>query len=114
MIVYFSPDCPHCQHLMAEMKENMAPFKNIQVVMITFTRTQYPYMNMMRNFVRDYSLTKYKNITMGTEYPNYMVQKYYHVATTPFIAVYDRKGKMVQSFDKPPKVDALIAAVKKV
>jgi len=113
MIIYFGPDCPHCQHLMSEMKENMASFRDIQIVMITFTHTEYPYLNMIKNFSRDYALPKYKNITMGTEYPGLKVLNYYHVTTTPFIAVYDRKGKMVKYFDKPPKVDELIATVKK-
>ena len=114
MFIYFGPDCPHCQHLMSEMEKNMEPFKDIQIVMITFTRTEYPYLNMIKNFSRDYALPKYKNITMGTEYPGNKVLNYYHVSTTPFIAVYDAKGKMVKYFDKPPKVEDLIATVKKI
>jgi len=113
MIIYYGPDCPHCQHLMSEMKENMEPFKDIQIVMIAFTRTEYPYLNMIKNFSRDYNLPKYKNITMGTEYPDYKVQRYYHILTTPFIAVYDHTGKMIKYYDKPPKIEDLIAAVKK-
>ena len=113
MFIYFGPDCPHCQHLMSEMEKNMEPFKDIQIVMITFTRTEYPYLNMIRNFSRDYALPKYKNITMGTESPGDEVLKYYHVSTTPFIAIYNNKGKMIKYFDKPPKVEDLITAVKK-
>ncbi len=114
LIIYFSPDCPHCQHLMTEMKEHMDPFKNMQIVMITFTRTEYPYLKLLKEFSRNYELPKYKNITMGTEYPTYNIQKYYQVTTTPFIAVYDRSGKMVKSFDKPPKINDLITAIKKI
>ncbi len=114
MIIYFMPDCPHCQHLMTELRKDMAPFRDFQIVMVTGARTEYPFMKMIRTFSHDYELPKYKNITMGTEYPNYTVLKYYNVQTTPFIAIYDRKGKMVQYFYNPPKIEDLVAAVKKV
>jgi len=114
MIIYFAPDCPHCQHLMSEMKPEMNVFKDIQIVMICGTRTEYPYLKMLKNFNRDFDLLKYKNITMGTEYPKYNVVKYYQLDTTPFIAFYDRTGKMTKYFNKPAKIEDVIAAAKKV
>jgi len=114
MFIYFAPDCPHCQHLMGELKENMEPFKNIQIVMICNTTTTYPYFNLLKTFSHDYDLPKYKNITMGSEFPTGALIRYFHVSTTPFVAIYDRNGKMIRYFDKPPKVEDVIAAVKKV
>jgi thioredoxin-related protein len=111
MIIYFSPDCSHCQRLMYEMQPEMSKFKDIQIVMITFTQTSL--LKMLREFYKDYSFAKYPNIMMGTEYPNYVVQRYYQVANTPFIAVYDHKGKLVQAFPKAPTMAELEAAVKK-
>ena len=119
MIIYFGVDCPHCQRLTMEMKQKMNVFKNIQIVMVTFSKTEYPWMGMIKNFNRDYELAKYKNIVMGTEYPDYLqygfypVQRYYKVETTPYIAIYDRKGKLTKAFSKEPKIDELVAAVKK-
>jgi|GEM_PF-381555 len=120
MLIYFGTDCPHCQKLTMEMTQQMNVFKNIQIVMVTFTRTNYPWMGMIKNFNRDYNLPKYKNIVMGTEYPEYLaygfypVQKYYAVQTTPYIAIYNRKGKLSKAFTKEPKIEDLAAAVKKV
>jgi thioredoxin-related protein len=111
MIIYFSPDCSHCQHLMYEMKPEMKSFKDIQIVMITFIPTNM--LKMLKEFYVDFNLAAYPNISMGTEYPNYIIQRYYQVATTPYIAIYDHKGKLVQAFAKAPKMDELIAAVKK-
>lgn len=119
MLIYFGTDCPHCQKLTMEMKEKMNVFKNIQIVMITFSKTEYPWMGMIKNFNRDYELSKYKNIVMGTEYPEFLalgfypVQKYYGVQTTPYIAIYDRKGKLSKAFSKEPKIEDLVVAVKK-
>ncbi len=111
MIIYFSPDCSHCQHLVYEMKPKMKQFRNTQIVMVTFT--EFTMLKMIKNFTRDFDLAKYPNITVGTEGHTYLVQRYYQVTTTPYIAVYDHKGKLVKAFDKAPTIDELIATVKK-
>ncbi len=114
MIIYFSPDCSHCQHLMHEMKPYMKQFKNIQVVMITFTRIEFPYLRLLKDFSRDFELGKYPNFTVGTEYPTYKTQQYYHVSTTPYIALYDKNGKPAHYYEKAPKIEELVAEVKKL
>jgi thioredoxin-related protein len=111
MIIYFSPDCSHCQHLVYEMKPQMKQFSNIQIVMITFTDPSM--LVMIKNFNRDFDLAKYPNITVGTEGRTYVVQRYYQVATTPYIAIYDHTGKLVKAYDKVPAMSELIASVKK-
>ncbi|OCX51242.1 hypothetical protein BEL04_18830 [Mucilaginibacter sp. PPCGB 2223] len=116
MIVYFSPDCTHCQHFTEELKSRMdaekkkgtSIFRNTQIVMITFTAV----LNM-KLFYIDYELAKYPNIIMGTEGTTYTVLRYYSVKTTPYIAVYGKNGKLVQGFEKIPKLDDLEATIKK-
>ncbi|GAB2699531.1 hypothetical protein GCM10027037_25150 [Mucilaginibacter koreensis] len=108
MLVYFSPDCGHCQRLMYEMKPKMKQFGNTQIVLITFT--QY---RSIKDFYKAYGLSAFPNITVGTEGYTYNVQRYYEIKTTPFVAIYDRNGKLVKIFDKQPNVDDLIATAKK-
>ena len=111
VIIYFAPDCGHCQHLMYEMKPKMKEFGDAQIVMITFT--DFTMLPAIKTFYNDFGLSKYPNITVGTEGHTYIVQRYYEVETTPYIAVYNRKGKLVKAFAKAPSVDELIATVKK-
>jgi len=111
MIIYFGPDCSHCQHMMYEMEPKMKSFAKTQIVMVTFT--DFDRLPMIRNFYRDFGLAKFPNITVGTEGHTYVVQRYYQVQTTPYIAVYDRKGNLVKAYDKAPTMDELIATVKK-
>jgi thioredoxin-related protein len=111
MIIYFSPDCSHCQHLMYEMKPKMKQFGNTQIVMVTFMEPSM--LIAVKNFYRDFDLAKYPNVTVGTEGHTYVVQRYYQVKTTPYIAIYNRNGKLVKAFDKVPSMDQLIATVKK-
>jgi len=111
MLIYFSPDCSHCQHMMYEMKPVMKDLRNIQVVMITWS-LNYD-LRGIRNFYRDFGLSAYPNFMVGTEGYTYVVQRYYAVRTTPYIAIYDRKGNLVKAFDKVPKMEELVEAVKK-
>ncbi|MFD0795265.1 TlpA family protein disulfide reductase [Mucilaginibacter litoreus] len=108
MLIYFAPDCPHCQKLIRDLKPSMNKLKNIQVVMITFTDIR-----MVKTFENDYGLKPYKNFTLGTEGYTYKVQRYYQLKHTPYIAIYDHSGKLVEAFDKEPSVDDILGAVKK-
>ena len=110
MVIYFSPDCSHCQHLMYEMKPKMQAFKNVQIVMITFVQQ----IKAIQVFYRDFDLKKYPNITVGTEGYTYLVQKFYKVRTTPYIALYDKKGKLTKVFDNAPVVNDVVSAVNKL
>jgi thiol-disulfide isomerase/thioredoxin len=110
MIIYFAPDCSHCQHLMFELKPKMKDLKNVQVVMVTFVKQ----IKAIQTFYRDFDLKKYPNFTVGTEGYTYLVQQFYHVATTPYIALYDKNHKLAKTFDKAPKVEELVDEVKKL
>lgn len=110
MIIYFSPDCSHCQHLMYELKPKMNDLKNVQVVMITFTSQ----MKAIQVFQRDFDLKKYPNFTVGTEGDSFVVQQYFDVHSTPYIALYDKNRKLVKAWEKAPPVDELADEAKKL
>jgi hypothetical protein len=94
-----------------EMKSKMKEIGDTQIVMITWSQNYN--IAAIKKFYRDYGLKKYPNITMGTEGYSYTVLSYFEVKTTPYIAIYNPKGKLVKSFSKEPTADEVIAAVKK-
>jgi hypothetical protein len=110
MLIYFGTDCPHCQHLMLEMKPRMKEFGDTQIVMITWS-ANYD-IRAIKAFYRDYGLKLYPNIVMGTEGYTNLVIKYFNIITTPYIAIYDSSGKLVKTISKAPDIDDLVKAVK--
>lgn len=108
MIIYFSPDCGHCQQLMYEIKGQMKDFKNIQVVMIS--PVDY---KLIKGFYRDFGVSAYPNFTVGTEGRTYEVLQYYNVKMTPYIAIYNHQHKLLKAYEKAPKLKELAAMVKK-
>src|ERR1700710_2655428 len=65
VIIYFSPDCGHCQHMMKEMKPKMKEFGDAQIVMITFMDPSM--LIAVKTFYQDFGLKKYPNFIVGTE-----------------------------------------------
>jgi thiol-disulfide isomerase/thioredoxin len=117
MVIYFAPDCPHCQKLTYEFQDEFKKeakahkntLRNIEIVMATYTE-----LKAIQVFYRDFGLVKYPNITLGTEGRTYTLLTYYHVGTTPYIAIYSKAGKLVKTFDKPAKIEDVMAELKKV
>jgi thioredoxin-related protein len=110
IVIYFSTDCSHCQRMMYELKPKLNQFNNIQVVMITWSK-DYD-IRGIREFRRDYDLKKHANFILGSEGYTMLVQHYYDVKTTPYIAMYNSAHKWVKSFDKVPSTEDILAGAK--
>ncbi|TLV03173.1 TlpA family protein disulfide reductase [Dyadobacter luticola] len=94
VLIYFSPDCEHCQAFTKDLVKNYSVVANKQVVMVTFQA-----MDMLKPFVTQYGLNTYSNFKVGTEGTSYVVQKYYQIRSFPYIAIYDKKGNLVKTFE---------------
>jgi thioredoxin-related protein len=88
VLIYFSPDCEHCQNFTKDLIKNYSVIANKQVVM-----------EMLKPFVKNYSLSNYSNIKVGTEGTSYIVQRYYGIRSFPYIAIYDKKGNLVKTYE---------------
>ncbi len=109
IIIYFAPDCEHCQVLMDTLFKKINQFKKAQIIMVTFKP-----LNEVVDFENHYSTHKYQNIISGTEVPVFFFRKYYQVENTPFTALYNAKGKLIVSYKKETPVDDLIKHLKQL
>lgn len=93
IIIYFSPDCGHCQH---EAKEMMNYMDSLQHTFILWT--SYRDMADIKGFAEEYGFFKHKNLKVGRD-PSYGIPSFYQVKYVPFVAVYDKKGDYIKSFE---------------
>jgi AhpC/TSA family. len=107
IIMYFSPDCDHCQHQWEDMKKAMDKLKKFQIVMIT----HQPF-EMMVDFYRKQGIANYSNVKMGRD-TRFVLPPFYRIQSLPFMALYDRNGKLVTTFHGNVKVDKLVRAFDK-
>jgi thioredoxin-related protein len=102
LIMVFSPDCEHCQHHAEEMINNREKFKNIQIVMASV----YP-ISKLKEFYIHYQLDKMDHLTIGQD-REFILGTFYKMKSMPFLAFYDKKGKLIDVFEGALPVDKIL------
>lgn len=95
LLIYFSPDCDHCEKLMTDFVKYAEAFKNASVVMITYLPVE-----RVAQFNKDYSISRFPNIVVGTEGMTFFVRNYYKLMEMPFAALHDKNGNLIKSFSR--------------
>ena len=103
VLIYFDPDCDHCQKLMTELFKKIKSFKKAEMVLITFKPV-----TEVAAFEKKYTTSKYANMRVGTEGTLFYLINYYKLVKMPFTALYDRKGNYNYSYRDETPVDDLI------
>jgi hypothetical protein len=107
VLIYFDPDCDHCQKLMTELFEKINSFTKAEMVLITFK----PVTEVV-TFEKKYRTSKYANMRVGTEGTLFYLKNYYKLVKMPFTALYDEKGNYIYSYRDETVVDDLINRLK--
>jgi thioredoxin-related protein len=95
MIVFFSPDCKHCQSLVKHLLKGMDSLENVQFYMITPVHS----MTDLRNFYEKYHLAEYKNIKLvGRDY-EFFFGTFYGIKVVPDLALYDEHKMLIKLFE---------------
>jgi thiol-disulfide isomerase/thioredoxin len=107
IIIYFSPECEHCETMMKEFFKNAAQFKEASVAMITYVAQ-----DRVARFEKDYPVKKYANMYAGTEGTTFFVRDYFNISELPLEALYTKTGRFVLSFSREIPVQALATKLK--
>ena len=109
VLIYFDPECDHCQKLMDELFKNIDNFKRAEIVMVTYK----PVIELTA-FEKKYNTQKYTNIKVGTEGTAFYLRKYYGLVIMPFTALYDKEGNLNYSYKSGTPVPDLVGRLKKL
>jgi len=106
LIILFNPDCDHCKHETVEIIQNIDQLKDVQIVMAT-TMT----LDAMRAFYERYDLRRFDNIHVGQD-TKYTLPSFYQNRLLPYLAIYDKNGSLLNTFEGSRKIDDLVNALK--
>jgi thiol-disulfide isomerase/thioredoxin len=106
IILFFSPDCEHCQKETKELLAYKEELKNIQILMVS--PSSYP---LIKQFYQEYGLSAMPNIKLGNDV-NYTLGSIYQLRTFPSMFIYDQSGKLAKAFVGNIGVPAILDAVK--
>ncbi len=93
VLIYFSPDCDHCDVMTKVMMKQPEKYKKASVVMVTYLPV-----NQVGKFVLKHGLAKLSNFYVGTEGTSFFLRNYYKLNKMPFLALYTKNGDLVKSY----------------
>jgi thiol-disulfide isomerase/thioredoxin len=104
MVMYFSPDCEHCKHQTEAILADFKKFRDIEIVMAT-----YQPFSEMKEFNEHYRIYEHPNILIGRD-EQFRLPPFYKIKNLPYLALYDRKGNLITTFEGTQKTEDLIRA----
>jgi thiol-disulfide isomerase/thioredoxin len=106
VVMFFSPDCDHCQNETKELLAYKKELKGIQVLMVSSASYKE-----IKDFYELFQLSSIPNIKVGQDV-NFKLGSIYKMRTYPSIFVYDNKGRLAKAFVGNIGVLAILDAVK--
>ena len=106
LIILFSPDCEHCKHETEEIIKNKEQLKKIQIVMATML----PF-DKMKQFYDKYELRNIENLVVGQDI-YFILPSFYQIKNFPYNAMYDKKGKLINTFEGVIPIEKIINTFK--
>jgi len=105
VLLYFSPDCEHCQKETEAILQNMASLKKAQFYFVTNDP-----LDRLRTFNGYYKLDRYPNITLGRD-EQFFLLRYFKGAYPPYLVLYDREKRQRAAYQGDTPVDTIISLV---
>lgn len=106
-IVVFNTTCHHCELEAEEFAKNIEQLKHIDFLWVSTSDSKEDILN----FASKYGFDKQNNFKFLHD-PNFALPIFYDIRTTPFIAVYDKKGKLKKIFRNAVKAEGLLTVLK--
>lgn len=103
MLIYFSPSCEHCKAFVEALLKQKAKWTNKQIVMIS-----YVHIREVQAFDRLYHLSEHPGIKIGSEGQSFIVQQYYQIQHFPFVALFNKQGRLIKMMRDPLTPEAMV------
>ncbi len=106
VIMFFSPDCDHCQQETKELLAHKKELKDIQILMASPASFE-----AVKTFYKEYKLSEMPNVRAGQDI-NYTLGRIFNLKTFPSIFVYDHTGKLAKAFIGNIGIPTILDALK--
>jgi len=109
ILICFSTDCDHCKNFTRQLLDNYKMIISKQVVMITWQS-----IGALTQFSRQFNLSAYHAIQIGTEGNSFTIPSYYNVTKLPFVALYKKGGALQQTFEGEQPFNIILRSINKL
>jgi thiol-disulfide isomerase/thioredoxin len=102
ILIFYFPDCDHCQREAADISKHLTAFKNYHVWFIAVV--SFP---EIQKFAIDYKLVGYNYVHFVRTEPKDITDNYGGIQT-PSLYIYSKEKKLVKAFNGETKVEEMI------
>ena len=106
VLVYFHPDCEHCQYEAQEIGQNAATFSNCQLVMITHDDS----LQRVKNFCENNHLWEVDNIEVLIDNAD-QFKTVFGKAVIPSVYIYGTDRKLKKQYLGETRIDLILAEI---
>lgn len=108
ILVFFSPDCEHCQHETADLLAKMDSFQEVRFYFVTDDP-----MERLKVFQQYYHLSRYRNVVLAQDH-RYSFFNLLKPTGTPCTFIYDRQKRLRAVFNGESDAAAILAITQKM
>lgn len=105
VLIIFSPDCDHCQQETRALTDSIGLLKKTQIIMASYMPWE-----ALKTFYTTYNIAAYPSITMGWD-KSFFLPPFFKVESLPYIALYDKRGKLIRTFSGSASVRQIAASL---
>jgi len=105
VLLYFSPDCEHCQKETEQILHHMDSLKEARFYFVT----NDPF-DRLRTFKGYYKLDRFPNVTLGRD-EDFFLLRHFKGAYPPYLVLYDRQKRQRAAYQGDTPVDTIISFV---
>jgi thiol-disulfide isomerase/thioredoxin len=106
LVLFFSPSCSHCQHTTEELVKRKDSLPDMQLVMASFAT-----ITEINNFRAKYKTDSLPNTVVGKDI-YFLLPPFYGISNLPFLAFYDRKGMISETFEGSMAVPQILERIR--
>ena len=102
LFVYYNSECDFCNEEAKMIKENLAEFKNTQILFISFEKNE-----KIKQFANNHQLDTYDNVTFLCDSKATFATTF-DVKSLPCLVLYDKDKNLIEKIKGQTKVETII------
>ncbi len=102
VLVFFQPDCDHCQREAQVIQKNITHFKSYSMYFISSAP-----LPQIDQFAREYQLANLPHVYFGATTSDYVLSNFGPIET-PSIYIYNASGKLAKSFNGETAIEEIV------
>ncbi|MBC9915101.1 TlpA family protein disulfide reductase [Chitinophaga varians] len=106
VLLFFEPDCPHCQKEIESILKNIESFDNAKFCFLSIS--SFP---EIKNFCKRYDIIRYRNVVVGRDTAA-AYAKYFSIRAVPHTSIYTSDRRLKKIFASSVDAKELISALK--